>query len=396
MSEPRVNVRSKNKRIFKSAGGGQERQHWLGGGDAPNAHELPEGVSKRRSDQDYWSHYVYRRKRKKPRRSEGKQPFTVKAKRAVSGGHIATKLVIAGLSAVLIGTLMGLFILNVFVTGDGQGETGTIDDRLRGATGGANGKGQPSQTGNGTSPQPEAGKQSSQSGEGDKQSTPGSGAGQGVPAAEDGSDAVYLPEVKAVWVQGGVFAKQSGAEEVAAAQRKHGFASAVVPMGDQYRVFLGVSFNRDDALKMAAEIKDSGTDVYLQDDIAIPLVPLTNIAQAQGQQLQQAAVAGQTVLDRVARLTAQGIAGEKVSGGIQREIKTIEQAHRTFLTALKNVEGELSRDGQEAVKVMAQGLSEVVAAMKQYAEEAKTSYLWQAQEGMINYLIAYWQLGQAK
>lgn len=359
MDEPRINVRGKEmkrtKKVKKT-----DTLNWAGRKQGPFPHESGRNDEQENKAIDYWTPYLQnvhkKQKRFKPRPRPLPTPQKKGSNRTGGVDHSLLKLIVSGGSAVLIGTLMGLLILKVFV-GSGVPEgTNTIDTHLE---------------------------KSSQSTESDT-SQP----------AEAGAEA-ELPGIESVWVQGGVYSGKEGAEAFAAAQREDGQAAVVRKMGDQYRVFFGVGLTRDHALSIAGEIKDAGGDVYLKNDLSVAAVPLDNLSLEPGQKLQKLAEEGQQIVSALASWSAAGIGGTNIQADLSGEMKAIEQTHRAFVTSHGELKDVLPDDQQQVLNTMDQALAQSIEAAKQYQQEASPGYLWQVQEGLMQYLLAYQQLGNS-
>lgn len=353
MDTPRVHVRGK-----KDASKGKGRSdtlHWASRRQKPLPLEREPIPEREHKPEDYWTPYLQKRGRpiKKKKRRPKRRASSANATAPVKDNKQSLlKLIVSGGSAVLVGTLMGLIILNVFVEGSGSDLPNSIDTHTEGSA------------------------QTSESTDDD--------------AA--GSGSVFLPEVNPVWVQGGVYSSQEGADELAEAQRENGLAAVVLPMDGQYRVFFGVGLSEDDASDIAAQLEDEGLDVYLKDDLSVPSVSLSGVSAQQSQMLKQLAEAGQKAVNRLAALSTAGVGGQDISGNLRRDMESIERSHRTFLTAFGKVETALPDEQRQAVQVMDQSLAQAVEAIQQYDRESSLPYLWQVQEGIMHYLMAYRQL----
>lgn len=328
MDEPRIHVRGKAEQK-KQLDRPSSSLHWTSRGSRPPQYH--------KSD-DYWTPYLKKRAQG-PKRSSGS-----------ASGQPLLKWIASGGSAVLVGTLMGWIILNVFV---GE-QTHSIDTHL-------------------------------------EESVPSV---DHHPNHEVTDGAVALPELTTVWVQGGVYSGPEGANELAEAQRKQGKAAIVRPINDQYHVFLGIGFTHDEALAIASQMKEKGADVYLKDDLSVVGTSLEGLTAEQGKQLQELVEAGQHIVQRLSALSTAGIANGDVAAELRREVDQVEQTHRTFLTASREMQGALSGEQKQALDTMEQALTRAVEAAKQYRQEISSSLLWQIQDGLMQYAIAYEQLGR--
>lgn len=349
MNQPRINVRSK-----KNA-----RQNWAGREQKPISQRSSRPPDRQQENiVDYWSPYLQKKRPNLKQYARKRRPFPPPLKKgatkAGTSNHSLLKLVVSVGSGVLVGTLMGLLILNVFVGGAGLPQGGsTIDTHLE----------ESSQTTDSTTREP---------------------SGTEANASE-------LPELNPVWVQGGVFSNQSGADEHAFERRENGQAAVVHQTDDQYRVFYGIGLTRDDALKIAGELKEAGEEVYLKDDLAVTAITIDDVSTEQAQMLQRLAEEGQRVVAMLGTLSAAGIAGNET----ESEWETMEQSHRTFVSSLTQLKEGLADEQQQILNTMDQALAQCMEAVKQHEQDRSVGYMWQVQEGLMQYVLAYQQLGQS-
>lgn len=343
-------------RIYLKSKGTQERdrvdpvqatavQHWSSG--EPPRKKRPE---------DSWSPYFDRRfdRQKtigKLKKKNKRRPFSATkrrtSRREKSEGAVF-KLVVTSGSAVLVGLLMGFFILKLFVVAPPP-HTNAIDAHLK----------------EGKREQPEA-------------------------VTEKVPHEVVLPAVAVVWVQGGVYESEERAEKLANEKRQRGRAAVVRPVDNQFRVFYGVGMNREEALTLASLLRDEGTEVYLKDDLPIRE---TSISGAPGD-LNALIEAGEQIIGAVAPLSVQGLGGDDVSQTVKGKLKRVEEAYRRFQNAFNALEKALDGRQRQAVHDLKESLSEVVNGAEAYAGEPSPSSLWKIQEGIMRYFIAYDQLNR--
>lgn len=351
MERPRIHVRGKNEKPEKHPKQA-DTVNWNGPKERPLPFKSGRATKRTSEPKDYWSPYLKQHKRQRLLPPLGKAETKHQGRPQQSW----LKLIASGGSAVLVGTLMGFLILKIFVGGGVPEQSNSIDSHI----------GEPSQPA-----------ESEQGGEiGDEEAT-------------------VLPAMNTVWVQGGVYSTREGADELANAQRDRGLSAVVNQMEDQYRVFFGVGMTRDDALNIASEIKAAGVDVYLKDDFSTAAVSLDELPTEKGQKFTQLAEAGQSIVGRLGSLSTAGIGGEDIQETLANEVENIEALHRTFLSTLGEVKRGLSDHQRQTLNSMDQGLAQAVEAAKQYNQEASVPYLWQVQEGIMQYLIAYRQLGNS-
>lgn len=346
MDQPRINVRSKKN----------VKQNWAGREQSSTSHRQSRPPDRQREKiVDYWSPYLQKSipksKKDKHKKRPLPPPLKKEAKRAGTFNHPLIKLVVSVGSGVLVGTLMGFLILKVFIGGAGLPQKGnTIDAHL--------------------------------------EKSSGSETGDHVQTEKTASE---LPELQPIWVQGGVYSDKSGADERANERRESGQAAVVYKSDDQYRVFYGIGLTRDDALKIAAEMKEIGEDVYLKDDLSVTSISVDDVPSEQGEILHRLTEEGQQIVSTLSTLSAAHIVGDETAGDLER----MERSHRNFVAELTQLNQLLTAEQQQMLSTMDQALAQSMEAAKQYQKDRSVGYMWQVQEGLMQYVIAYEQLGHS-
>lgn len=251
----------------------------------------------------------------------------------------------------LAGTLMGLIILKMGLGGETPERTHTIDRHIEEAALSENEK-----------------------------------------TAESEGGAFQLPELNTVWVQGGVYSSEDAAEEAAKAHRAEERAAIVKEEDGQHRVFLGMAMSNEDALHIASHIEADGADAYLKENRIAAAGPMSDLPPPQGQKVAEIASTGQSIVSDLAALSAAGMSGEEGSDRASRQADSAGQAYSSFLATAGALKKELSGSRREALEAMDEALAKAMRAAEQYRENGSSSHLWQVQEGMMEYVMAYEQM----
>jgi stage II sporulation protein B len=265
-----------------------------------------------------------------------------------------THLFLSILGAVLLGTAMGFSVLNLFFSNDPSTHSSrSIDDHLPPSTG----------------TEVRLSEQDS--------------------ATTAGSDQ-ELPPLSVVMLQAGHFKEKEGARKMVQDFRTRGLA-AVMSEYEPYRIFLGLSLTRDEALKLSSIYQNQQVDVYLKD------MRLGGKVRAEGEAIRKL----RAVLERGHRLFG------KLSEASVREIREngatpspssfdpgwMDQ-HRQFVIEYQGIAAGLPSAAREPMTEMIRALDQAVQSGNEARRHPSQALLWEMQEGLVRYVLAYERLHQ--
>lgn len=278
-----------------------------------------------------------------PKRKPGRKP---------SSSDVVQLLLSIG-GAVLVGTIMGISVLNLFFSDDPAHSSRSIDDHLPG----------PIKT--------EVKKES---------------------ASSAVNASIPLPSLHAVMLQVGNFSEKEGAEQMVQSYRTRGLA-AVMSEQAPYRIFLGMGINRDDALKLTAIYQKQDIHVYLKD-----LNIQGNTSALKGEQAAELPAIIQTghqIFQRLGKISVKNIHADPAVVPTSFEIDSeILEQHRKFVTACQAIEASLPRKAGESLAEMTRAIDQAVQSGQEAKKNPNQALLWQMQEGLVRYASSYEQLVQ--
>jgi hypothetical protein len=250
--------------------------------------------------------------------------------------------------AILVGTAMGFSILHLFYSNDPVHSPNSIDDHL-------------------IAPAKVGVKGSVQQGPSEKA-------------------LVTLPALNAVMLQAGNFGDKAGAIKMVRQYRTDGLA-AVMSENAPYRIFLGIAQNRDDALKLSAIYQKRNVPVYLKE---VQVQGEMNAREANAAQLAETLQKGNRLFQLLSELSAQGIHADPQEKG--RAIgfqKGWMEDYRQFVIACQMLEKGMPDPQKKALDQMVQALDLAVQSGMEAGKFPSQALLWQIQEGLVRYVLAY-------
>ena len=266
-------------------------------------------------------------------------------------------VVVSVVGAVLLGTLMGGLIMSLFSSEDPDLSTRSIDSHLRRA--------------------PDDAEQSKSRIEGEK-----SGAKK-----KQSPQTLQLPVLQAVLVQGGNFKEREGALKTVRKYRSEGWA-AVTTRDPPYRIYRGVGLDREGSRKLTDVLEEKDAKTYAKEvQFGAQSVPLTSIPE--GKSLITWLNHGHQVFRLLGEKSAEGLApGEK---GVSLEpvwSEVLEHYNHLVQTAPQLEKGIPAKAKPQLVQ-MVRGMDQVVQSGQTNPKQPESAMLWQMQEGLIRYALAY-------
>lgn len=179
-------------------------------------------------------------------------------------------------------------------------------------------------------------------------------------------------------VQAGVFQTREAAERMRQTLATRG-VPAVLVEGTPLRLLVGVAPDRDSALGLATALRAQHVETYVPRDGL-----RWSAAEAGGHaEWTNFLEAGDRLFDRLARFPSDALAGAKDRLPPKGEV---EAMHRAFLQAGQPLAvGDGLRE--KRARAMMNALSQAVTAVRQFTANPHPEYLWQAEQGLLQYAV---------
>ncbi|PTM58258.1 hypothetical protein [Desmospora activa] len=262
-------------------------------------------------------------------------------------------VILSIVGAVLLGTLMGFLVLSLFFSSESDISTRSIDSHLP------------------TTPN-EAEPSQQKTAEKEEQKTA----------------TLKLPALSGIMVQGGTYQEKAGGEQAVHQLRSEGWA-AVMSADSPHRLLLGIGTEKDDAAALASFYKENGQTVILKEH---QVKETTLSLSEKNKEVMEESIApvvkeGHRIYALVAKRTSQGLAGGERS--LQPVWKDVEQSSKKVSSLAKGMENDLPQKARDPFIQMMQSLDQVVQSGQANVNSPEESMLWQIQEGLIRYALAY-------
>ncbi|PDO10214.1 MAG: hypothetical protein BLM47_08145 [Candidatus Reconcilbacillus cellulovorans] len=203
---------------------------------------------------------------------------------------------------------------------------------------------------------------------------------------------VVLPEARYVFLQVGAFRSAEGAKTAADALKSEGLAAAV-ENGDPHLVFAGVATGKEEARALVARLQDGTREIFLKEK-TVPNVRYVRW----GAGMQEAAAsfeAAHKLAETVVRLTSLRLGSGDIRKMDEATFAGLRSAHQAFDAAFKAAAPGVPAEGKAAFDRIDRALDAAVLALENYNRAPSTALLWQAQNAVIDSLLAENELAVA-
>lgn len=268
-------------------------------------------------------------------------------------------VVMSVVGAILLGTLMGVLIMNLFFSENPDLSTRSIDSHLRRV--------------------PEGEKSKSEVVEKEQEKK-----------KEKPRESFRLPVLQAVLVQGGNFKERRGALETVRKYRSEGLA-AVTTEDSPYRIYRGVGLDEGGAHQLMGVLKGRDSKAYPKavrfGDKPVPVSSVTG--EKNGEKLSAWVNHGHRVFRVMGGKTAEGLRQDKKEVSLEPVWKDVINHYNDLVQTAPGLEKDIPSEAKPHLARMVRGMDQVVQSGQSNLKQPETAMFWQIQEGLIQYALAY-------
>lgn len=269
-------------------------------------------------------------------------------------------VVMSVVGAILLGTLMGVLIMNLFFSEDPDFSTQSIDSHLIQAPEGMK-------------------KPKSEVVEKKKEKK-----------KEKPRESFRLPVLQAVLLQGGNFKERRGALETVRKYRSAGLA-AVTTEESPYRIFRGVGLDERGAHQLMGILKGKDSKAYPKavrfGDKPVSVSAVTG--EKNGEKLSSWVQHGHRIFRVMGGKTAEGLKQDQKGVSLEPVWKDVINHYNNLVQTAPELEKDIPSEAKPHLARMVRGMDQVVQSGQANQKQPETSMLWQIQEGLLQYALAY-------
>jgi hypothetical protein len=205
---------------------------------------------------------------------------------------------------------------------------------------------------------------------------------------------VTLPVVPLYMIQAGVFSTKAGAQQELNNFQQKGWPAYMEEEAGKYTLFLGVSASRDDVLALAEVYRAANQAVYIKEK-SLPAgtvtlsVPTALPADSAGE-IQKLGQAQAQLFQTVSVLIGEGFKDGKIAPNM---LDKLLAQHKEVLQQGRSAAAVLGEQPKANLQNALNEMTTAVTALQQFANQPNRTFLWQAEENMLQFISSYkrWQ-----
>lgn len=212
-----------------------------------------------------------------------------------------------------------------------------------------------------------------------------------IPSGNIEGKSVQLPSRSYYVVQAGAFSDKTMAGEGLSNQRQQGWAGLLLGESPPYRLYVGISSSREEAMLLGQFYREKNMEIYVKDhQIAQVSGAVVEISEEALNYLPSFITKGDQLLTKMGQISARGIMNPSSSFN-EEEWKQLQEQHRSFLQEGQVLFAEWEGNGGQTGQRMIHQITEGMNALEIYQKQKHVSYLWKVQQASLQYIEAYEQ-----
>lgn len=186
-------------------------------------------------------------------------------------------------------------------------------------------------------------------------------------------------------LQNGSFAGAQGAEQAVGDLKKKGLA-AVFEQADKHYVYVGLATDKESAQALGKQLQTSKVDIY---EKAYSLPAIAKIYWGgEADTLKSYLDQSDKLLQMFSRLTLLHLEEAKPTPIDDATLQSVKTAHESWAALANSVAQKAPEGAKAALSQMNNSINSAKQSIDQYKKNPSAPMLWQAQNGMLQFLIA--------
>jgi len=185
-------------------------------------------------------------------------------------------------------------------------------------------------------------------------------------------------------LQYGLFSTKEGTEQAKQELEQYGLAAGSDP-DEEYRVYAGISPDREQAKLLSSQLKDKGVDLYVK-EITLPAVSELKFA-GDADTASRYFETSSELASKLSSLSAALLSQEKPATLNADETAAVTDVHSRWTEAMKSFQTGLGQEEEQLGKQIEQTMNSAVSALTEYNRNANKALLWEIQSRMMQYVM---------
>ncbi len=196
---------------------------------------------------------------------------------------------------------------------------------------------------------------------------------------------VDIPSASFFVLQNGMFSDSEGVDQAIQALQNKGFTGASDKQ-ENYYVYAGISNNRDDALLLSHKLQESGMETYIK-TFEIPAVASIAWVGSADDAFENYIAGGNRLMEIITNLSLLHLGESQPSTLDDTTVQTLKSTHQEWTQLNTSISQGLPEEVRDEHQSMITAMNTALLSMEEYQKNPSASYLWQAQQSIMQYVI---------
>ncbi len=205
-------------------------------------------------------------------------------------------------------------------------------------------------------------------------------------SSTDHAVAVDVPAQSYFVLQSGVFSSLEGAEAAQEQLRQKGPA-AIAATDNQYRVYVGLTKTRDDALLLSNRLQEDNKEIIIK-QIDIPELHTIKWNGGGAEPVNSYFAQGHKLVQMMSALSLVHLQEAKPLAFEDSTIQSLKTEHQAWTGLTAAVRDGLPEAAKPIVQKMENAMNTAVKSLEEYKRNPSFAFLWQAQTALMQYIVA--------
>lgn len=210
-----------------------------------------------------------------------------------------------------------------------------------------------------------------------------------IPSGTVQGNQVHLPARTYYVVQAGAFSEKQVADESLQMHMQKGWAGILLGDEAPYRLYAGVASSKEEAMLLGQYYREEELDIYVKEHVteAVSGVEVTVNGETLSK-LPSFLAKGEELVKQMGSLSARGIMNPSTELA-QKDWQQLQELHRSFLEEGKALFLNWPEQGKKEGEELLRQLTEAMNALDAYYKQKHPTYLWNVQQALLRYVEAY-------
>jgi stage II sporulation protein B len=211
-----------------------------------------------------------------------------------------------------------------------------------------------------------------------------------IPSGNVQDRVLDLPARSYFVVQAGAFSDLDAAKTIIDKYKNNGWAGLLLGAESPYRLYIGLSQNKKDALLLGQYYDEQGVEeIYVKEHLTPPVTQIKVQAEEGILQLLPTFLAkGDQLVAKLGEISAYGIMDPEYVLTLE-EWNKVQELHRSFLQDGKQLFSKWTGEEEQFGEKMMHELTAGVNALETFRKQSHATYLWKVQQASLQYVKEY-------